>query len=153
MDAPDDRPGQRAQRGGEALECLAGAALAGPGREHEGRAGQAVDRQRAAADLTLTPPHLDHCARATVEVRPCKSQVGSGSLPLDRLPSAALVLAPRTGKRGAGRALKRLAATLRALPQPVIGRVHAGALWLDLRCLDDEAAFLDQLPDLQGSGP
>jgi L-seryl-tRNA(Ser) seleniumtransferase len=38
-----------------------------------------------------------------------------------------------------------LAARLRALPRPVIGRIHDGALWLDLRCLEDEAAFLANL--------
>ena len=109
---------------------------------------------RRAGEITaqaerLAPPLAEVLGgRATVAVRPCKSQVGSGSLPIDRLPSAALVLAPRTGKRGAGRALERLAAALRALPLPVIGRVHKGALWLDLRCLEDEAAFLGQLPDL-----
>ena len=37
---------------------------------------------------------------------------------------------------------------MRALPKPVIGRVHDGALTLDLRCLDDEAGFVAQLDRL-----
>jgi len=59
---------------------------------------------------------------ASVEVAPCQSQIGSGSLPVERLQSTALMIAPRTGKRGTGRALKRIAAAFRALPVPVIGR-------------------------------
>jgi L-seryl-tRNA(Ser) seleniumtransferase len=39
----------------------------------------------------------------------------------------------------------QLAARLRGLPQPVIGRIHQGAVMLDLRCLEDEAAFLAQI--------
>ena len=77
--------------------------------------------------------------RAAVSVQACASQVGSGSLPVDRLPSAALRLAP------AGVKLARMAKALRALPIPVIGRIHDEALWLDLRCLEDEAAFAAQL--------
>ena len=56
---------------------------------------------------------------------------------------------PRAGaKRGRSSKLKALAAALRALPAPVIGRVHDGALALDLRCLDDEAGFVAQLDRL-----
>ena len=44
--------------------------------------------------------------------------------------------------------MKALAAALRVLPRPVIGRIEAQALLLDLRCLDDEAAFREQLPAL-----
>ncbi len=44
-----------------------------------------------------------------------------------------------------GRAPERLARAFRALPLPVIGRIAEGALLFDLRCLDDEAAFLGQL--------
>ena len=79
-----------------------------------------------------------------VSVESCQSEVGSGSLPGAALPSLALVSRP-TGKRGAGAALERLAARLRALPTPVIGRIRDNGYWLDLRCLDDEAGFLEQL--------
>jgi L-seryl-tRNA(Ser) seleniumtransferase len=80
--------------------------------------------------------------RAHVAVAPMFSQIGSGSLPLDTLPSFGLRIEPRATKRSAGSALGRLATELRSLPIPVIGRVSDGALWLDLRCLDDETAFL-----------
>jgi len=73
-------------------------------------------------------------------------QVGSGALPLDTLASAALLVRPR----GSQRTLEKLAATLRALPRPVVGRIADGALRLDLRCLDeaDEAPLLANLDRL-----
>jgi L-seryl-tRNA(Ser) seleniumtransferase len=77
--------------------------------------------------------------KAQVSVAQCASQVGSGSLPVDRLPSAALRISS-SGVRPA--AVSKL---LRALPIPVIGRIHDDAVWLDLRCLEDEAAFASQL--------
>jgi L-seryl-tRNA(Ser) seleniumtransferase len=81
-----------------------------------------------------------------VETGDCLSQVGSGALPLDTLASAALVIRAR----GSQTALEHLAAALRALPRPIIGRVADGALRLDLRCLAeaDEAPFLATLGQL-----
>ena len=85
----------------------------------------------------------------SVEVVHCRSQIGSGALPVDRLPSAGLRCIPAAGaKRGRSSKLQALAAALRTLPVPVIGRVHDGALTLDLRCLDDEAGFVAQLDRL-----
>ena len=85
----------------------------------------------------------------SVDVVPCRSQIGSGALPVDRLPSAGLRCAPSGGaKRGRSSKLQALAAALRGLPKPVIGRVHDGALTLDLRCMDDEAGFVAQLDRL-----
>ncbi len=72
----------------------------------------------------------------------CLSQPGSGSLPVDRLPGAALTFAPRDGR---GAQLEALALRWRALPVPVLGRIKDGRLWLDLRCLENEAQFLEML--------
>ena len=80
---------------------------------------------------------------AAVSVVTCRSQVGSGALPVEALESAALALRPR---RGHG--LGRLAAAFRALPLPVLGRVADRALLFDLRCLEDDTALLGQLPHL-----
>ena len=80
-----------------------------------------------------------------VEVLPVLSQIGSGALPVDRLPSFALRLSPPPPARGAGRWLDGLSQRLRDLPLPVIGRIADGALLLDLRCLEDEAGFAAQL--------
>ena len=77
----------------------------------------------------------------------CHSQIGSGSLPVDRLPSVGLSISPASGKPG-GR-LKKYAEAFRSLPIPVIGRIQDDAFILDLRCLEDEEGFLSQLSDLK----
>ena len=58
----------------------------------------------------------------TLSVEPMFSQIGSGALPVDALPSCGVVIRTADGKRS-GRRLKALAAQLRALPRAVIGRV------------------------------
>ncbi|CAI8693464.1 L-seryl-tRNA(Sec) selenium transferase [Burkholderia pyrrocinia] len=80
-----------------------------------------------------------------VTVEPMFSQIGSGALPVDQLPSAGLVVRTPDGKRS-GRALAQLEKRLREWPRPVIGRIADNALRLDLRCLEaaDEAAFVAQ---------
>ena len=83
-----------------------------------------------------------HYADFDLRVEPCLSQIGSGSLPVDRLPSAALTFTPRDGR---GSRLEALAARWRLLPVPVIGRIYDGRLWLDLRCLEDESRFMEML--------
>ncbi|MGH7095268.1 MAG: L-seryl-tRNA(Sec) selenium transferase, partial [Stellaceae bacterium] len=82
---------------------------------------------------------------ATVMPVETRSQIGSGALPVSLLPSAGLALKPLAPS---GKAVEALAARLRALPVPVIGRIEGGALILDLRCLEDEAGFTAQLAKL-----
>jgi len=78
---------------------------------------------------------------------PMFSQIGSGALPIDQLPSYGLAIRTVRGKRGS---LERLGAALRALPRPVISRMAEKTLWLDLRCLEvsDEPVFDTQLAAL-----
>jgi hypothetical protein len=81
-----------------------------------------------------------------------RSQIGSGALPVSLLPSAGLALSPLAADGGApsGGAVEALARRLRELPVPVIGRIEGGRVVLDLRCLEDEAGFVDQLCQLGG---
>jgi L-seryl-tRNA(Ser) seleniumtransferase len=85
---------------------------------------------------------------ATVETALCASQIGSGALPTREIPSAGLAIRPPASARHPGTTLERVARAFRQLPIPVIGRIQSGALILDLRTLEDEAAFVDQLPAL-----
>lgn len=78
-----------------------------------------------------------------LRVEPCLSQIGSGSLPVERLPGAALTFTP--AQYASGGALQALSASLRSREKPVIGRISDGRLWLDLRCLEDEAGLREML--------
>ncbi len=83
---------------------------------------------------------------ASATVVPCMSQIGSGSLPMDLLPSVGTALTPlATRKRSAA---DLLATAFRNLPIPAIGHVQNGKLTFDLRCLEDEAGFVAQLHQL-----
>jgi len=78
---------------------------------------------------------------------PMASQIGSGALPVDSLDSFGLVLRPAAKTAS----IAQLQERLRRLPRPIIGRAQDGALWLDLRCLEDaeQPAFTAQLARLE----
>ena len=106
---------------------------------------------QAVAARLIAPLNQALGAGVKISVTDCHSQIGSGALPIELLPSAAISLQP-AAKRGAGRMLERLGRAFRALPKPVVGRVEHGSLLLDLRCLDDEAGFVAQLEQLDLKG-
>jgi len=97
----------------------------------------------------LRPP-LQHSLgeRYQVAEAPLFSQIGSGALPLEQLPSYGLAVRAIKGKHAS---LAQLEAALRALPRPVISRIAERTLWLDLRCLEpgEEADFTMQLQALR----
>ncbi len=82
-----------------------------------------------------------------VEVVSCSSQIGSGALPLEGIPSAGVAIRPLK-PRNAGSAVAALAASFRRLPIPVIGHVADQSLIFDLRCMEDEAGFLKNFSHL-----
>ena len=102
---------------------------------------------QAAAERLLPAVASAVKAVASARVVTCDSQVGSGALPTRTIPSAGLEMRP-LAKRGKGKVLQQIAAAFRALQTPVIGRVQDDAFLLDLRCLDNEAAFEAQLAGL-----
>ena len=83
-----------------------------------------------------------------VDVGDALSQIGSGSLPVETLPSAALTIRASSGEDSD---LRTLHQALRQLPKPVIGRLHDGALRLDIRCLEthESLGLIDQLSELR----
>ncbi|MFC3337492.1 L-seryl-tRNA(Sec) selenium transferase [Paracandidimonas soli] len=106
---------------------------------------------RVKADIAAQAARLQPRVQALLEplgyaasVADCESQIGSGALPVDTIPSAGLRL---TGP--GGDAPDRLSARLRALPMPVIGHIRDGALVLDLRCLGDDAQLIEALEALE----
>jgi L-seryl-tRNA(Ser) seleniumtransferase len=107
---------------------------------------------RPAAEIEAQARRLLPLASASlsefdVEIVACRSQIGSGALPVETIASAGFAIRPRA-KRKTGSALEALAAALRALAVPIIGRIERQALMLDLRCLEDEAGFAAALARL-----
>jgi L-seryl-tRNA(Ser) seleniumtransferase len=86
-------------------------------------------------------------AKAQADIVDCSSQIGSGALPVDALPSAGISVTycNKTIKSGANRVAK----AFRELPIPVIGRIKDDAFILDVRCLDNESEFVTQLSRLK----
>jgi L-seryl-tRNA(Ser) seleniumtransferase len=85
---------------------------------------------------------------AIVSLSDCKSQIGSGAMPIDILPSSAIKVSL---SRSNGKKLGLLAEAFRALPIPVVGRIHEDAFLLDMRCLEerDTKRFVSQISQLK----
>ncbi len=102
---------------------------------------------RAAAERLLPAVAAAVNGVASVQAISCESQIGSGALPTRTIRSAGLAVRP-VAERGVGTALQRIASAFRHLPVPVIGRIESDTFLIDVRCLDDEAAFTAQLAEL-----
>jgi L-seryl-tRNA(Ser) seleniumtransferase len=74
----------------------------------------------------------------------CLSQIGSGALPIQNIPSFGLAITATSDAK-----LRALSAAFRLLPHPVVGRISDKKLFLDLRCMDCETRFLEQIGKLK----
>jgi L-seryl-tRNA(Ser) seleniumtransferase len=97
-----------------------------------------VQRLLSPVRACLTPAY-------TVDVVGGFSQIGSGSMPEQTIPTACLSIRSASDEDAQ---MRHLADAFRQLAVPVIGRLNNGALILDLRCLEQEQTFLAQLPQL-----
>lgn len=99
---------------------------------------------RVAVELTRHLP-----LGTQINVEDGQSEIGSGSLPGEALPTRVVVIRPAGNKKVSAKRTRALDAALRSLPRPVISRLTGGALQMDVRCLDDEAALYVQLRQLR----
>ncbi len=89
--------------------------------------GEPAERVRARARRVLRGIGAERASQYGAEVVACRAEVGGGSMPLARIPSFALALRPARG------GVEALARSLRTGFEPVLGRIEAGRLLLDLR--------------------
>ncbi len=100
----------------------------------------------------LLPAVSDHFgSHCDVTIESCASQIGSGALPVQNLDSVAITIKPLTESSASDSnsrettSVDAIATALRALPIPVIGRIHRGAVWLDMRCIENTEQFTANL--------
>ena len=81
---------------------------------------------------------------AKIEMKECESQIGGGSLPLERIPSMAVAIHPEKIS------VPELETRMRRLPVPIIPRTVNDTILLDVRTLQrkDFHLIADQLKDL-----
>lgn len=81
---------------------------------------------------------------AKVQLVPGESQIGGGSLPLERIPSVGIAIIPEKIS------VHELEMRLRALPIPVIGRTVNDSIFFDMRTLgEDYKALAEELKDFE----
>ena len=84
-----------------------------------------------------------------VEMVNMKGQVGSGSLPEDKLPSFGYKISSNRKKNQRNSGITKLERSFRKLSIPIIGRIKEDSLFLDLRCLMDEEEFAKSFKELK----
>lgn len=78
-----------------------------------------------------------------IQIEDSQAQIGSGSQPMERIPSVAVTIAEKTNAK-----LSALSDRFKQLSQPIIGRMENGKIWLDLRSLADIETLLNTLDEL-----
>ena len=87
---------------------------------------------------------------AEVKIIKCKSQIGSGSLPVALLPSSGIKIS--AFNKNDKKFIYNLSKKFRELPIPIIGRLHKDSLIFDFRCLENEDLIIKQLSKLNLEG-
>jgi len=82
---------------------------------------------RARARRVLRALGAERAVKTGAEVIACTGEVGGGAMPLARVPSFALALRSPSGR------VEDLARALRLAPDPILGRIEANRLLLDMR--------------------
>lgn len=97
-----------------------------------------TDMQKTAATI------LEQVTIAGFEISECESesQIGSGALPTQTIPSISIRIRPTDNSSSSLDALEK---KLRKLPTPVIGRIKDGSLLLDLRTLENSDPLIAML--------
>ena len=78
-----------------------------------------------------------------LQIEDSLAQIGSGSQPMERVPSVAVTLSEKTPQK-----LSALSTRFKQLSQPIIGRMENGKLWLDLRSVADIETLLNTVDEL-----
>lgn len=89
--------------------------------------GEAPSAVRSRARRVLRALGAERSVKTGAEVIACSGEVGGGAMPLARVPSFALALRSPTGR------VEDLARALRLAVDPVLGRIEANRLLLDMR--------------------
>ena len=85
---------------------------------------------------------------AEVKIIKCKSQIGSGSLPVELLPSYGIKISAKNLKRNSNKFLQNISKKFRELPIPIIGRLSKDSLIFDCRCLENTTLIIKQIEKL-----
>lgn len=82
---------------------------------------------------------------AEIGIEPCESQIGGGSLPLERIPSMAVIIRPKAIT------VPMLEERLRKMPLPLIPRTVNDTILLDVRTMDKNMypLLVDELNELK----
>ena len=104
---------------------------------------KSVEQLRADAERLKARLESRLNADFQLQIEDSLAQIGSGSQPMERIPSVAVTLSEKTPQK-----LSALSTRFKQLSQPIIGRMENGKLWLDLRSVADIETLLNTVDEL-----
>ena len=104
---------------------------------------KSVEQLRADAERLKARLESRLNADFQLQIEDSLAQIGSGSQPMERIPSVAVTLSEKTPQK-----LSALSTRFKRLSQPIIGRMENGKLWLDLRSVADIETLLNTVDEL-----